>query len=223
MHLCAMDFIPFRRLPLVFVCVLLAAVASAQDSGALLSRLSNKAKSYGSTDARYASVLTDKASKFTANQAGRIRITGSKFFLELGDYTVISNGTQVWTYEKATNDCMIDDMASLNEEGINPAKLFTIWEDDFRHEWKGRTTVAGRSVAVIHLYPKKANSRPFHTIQLYIDEAKLEIVRAVVKGREGTDVQYDVKEFRTGVTLDPKLFTFDKARYPGVKVVDNRL
>jgi hypothetical protein len=32
-----------------------------------------------------------------------------------------------------------------------------------------------------------------------------------------------VKEFRTGVTLDPKLFSFDKARYPGVKVVDNRL
>lgn len=195
----------------------------AQDAGALLSSLSEEAKGYGSIEATYTSTLVDRSSDFEAEQNGTIRIDGDRFHLELGDYTVISDGTTVWTYEVAVNDCYVEDAETIVEDGMNPSKLFTIWEDDFKNEWKGESTILGKKVSQINLYPTGEKEKPFHTIQLYIDEVNLRLVRAVVKGREGTDVTYDVQSFKSQVTIDPSAFTFDAAKYPGASIIDNRL
>ncbi|HBL37528.1 MAG TPA: gliding motility protein, partial [Flavobacteriales bacterium] len=64
---------------------------------------------------------------------------------------------------------------------------------------------------------------PFHTIQLFIDEDALELKRAVVKGREGTDVTYDVLTFKPQAKIPAGTFRFDPAKFPGVNLVDNRI
>ena len=75
----------------------------------------------------------------------------------------------------------------------------------------------------INLYPSGEKEKPFHTIQLYIDEANLRLVRAVVKGREGTDVTYDVDTFQPNAAIETGLFKFDASQFPGVNVIDNRI
>jgi len=67
-------------------------------------------------------------------------VDGDKYSLDIGDYVIISDGVTIWTYEPAVNDCYIDDADLMAEEGMDPSKLFTIWEDDFKSEWKGVTT-----------------------------------------------------------------------------------
>jgi outer membrane lipoprotein-sorting protein len=205
------------------VSVLVSFQASGQTGADLLHSLSEKARTYDSVLATYTSTLTDKVADFEAVQDGTIRISGDKYHLDLGDYVVISNGTTVWTYDVAMHECMVDDAEELAADGMDPSKLFTIWEDDFKSEDKGTADIDGRKVRVIHLYPNKADEKPFHTIQLYIDESKLEMVRAVVKGREGSDVTYDVKTFNPGATISPTIFSFREADFPGVSVIDNRL
>ena len=67
----------------------------------------------------------------------------------------------------------------------------------------------------------KSHSTP--SIQLFIDEAEMEMVRAVVKGREGTDVTYDVTSFKPCAAVSADKFTFDASLFPGVSIIDNRL
>lgn len=197
--------------------------AFAQDANALLNKLSQKAKGYGSIEATYTSTMVDRVSDFEARQTGKIFIDGDKYSLDLGDYLIISDGVTIWTYEPAVNDCYIDDASMMAEEGMDPSKLFTIWEDDFRSEWKGKVQLNGQSLAHVNLYPIANEEKPFHTIQLYIDESALELKRAVVKGREGTDVTYDVGSFKPQAKVPPGTFRFDATKFPGVNLVDNRL
>lgn len=195
----------------------------AQDANALLSKLSEQAKSYGSIEATYTSTMVDKVSDFEATQSGTIYVDGSKYSLDIGDYLIISDGVTIWTYEPAVNDCYVDDAEMMAEDGMDPSKLFTIWEDDFKNEWKGTATVNGEELTQINLYPLAGDDKPFHTIQLYISEKDLELRRAIVKGREGTDVTYDVGSFKPQAEVPASTFTFDPAKFPGVNIVDNRI
>ena len=195
----------------------------AQDANALLSKLSEQAKSYGSIEATYTSTMVDKVSDFEATQSGTIFVDGSKYSLDIGDYLIISDGVTIWTYEPAVNDCYVDDAEMMAEDGMDPSKLFTIWEDDFKNEWKGTATVNGEELTQINLYPLAGDDKPFHTIQLYISEKDLELRRAIVKGREGTDVTYDVGSFKPQAEVPASTFTFDPAKFPGVNIVDNRI
>ncbi|HBL37529.1 MAG TPA: hypothetical protein DDZ19_00260, partial [Flavobacteriales bacterium] len=113
------------------------ASAWAQDATVLLDKLSEEAKSYGSIEATYTSKMEDRVSDFEAAQSGTIYVEGDKYSLDIGDYIIISDGVTIWTYEPAVNDCYVDDADVMAEEGMDPAKLFTIWEDDFKTEWKG--------------------------------------------------------------------------------------
>lgn len=221
-HLRTMKFFT-SRLIVVGLLSGMASAALAQNADELLNRLSQEAKSYGSIEATYVSTMEDKVSDFDATQSGTIYIDGSKYHLNIGDYIIISDGVTIWTYETAVNDCYVDDAEVMAEEGMDPSKLFTIWEDEFKNEWKGRATIQGQEVTQINLYPNGAEEKPFHTIQLYINEKELRLVRAIVKGREGTDVTYDVKTFKPRAQVDPGRFTFNPAKFPGVNIIDNRL
>lgn len=222
-HLCNMKWIQTPCLICAMVWGLFPTSVSGQSSTDILTALSEKARTYESVVATYTSTLTDKVADFEAVQTGTIRILGDQYHLDLGDYVVISNGQSVWTYDVAMHECMVDDAEALAEDGLDPSKLFTIWEDDFKNEDKGTAQMNGRSVRQINLYPNQPEDKAFHTIVLYIDEAELEMVRAVVKGREGTDVGYDVNTFEPGATIHPEIFSFREADFPGVTVIDNRL
>jgi len=75
----------------------------------------------------------------------------------------------------------------------------------------------------IDLHPEGAEERSFHTIQCFIDEERLQAVKLVVKGREGTDVVYRVQDFEGNGLVPEGAFRFDESRFPGTTLIDNRL
>lgn len=200
---------------------LLSSPALAQDADALLTKLSDKAKTYKAYEIAYTSTLVDLKNDFELTQEGVVQIEGDRFHLDLGDYVIYCDGETVWTFEPEMNECYVDDTETMKEEGMDPAKLFTVWEEDFRREWIGRAAVAGRDCAHINLYA--GEDKPFHTMQLYLDDKALEIVRIVMKGREGSDVSYTVTSFSTTLNVVPGMFTFPAEKHPGVDLIDNRL
>ena len=127
-----------NRIAIGMALALLATSSFAQDAHALLERMSAQARTYTSVRASYTSLLVDKANDLEIAGAGTIDIVGEQYHLDLGDYVVISNGETVWTYERGINECYVDDAEELAADGMDPAKLFTIWEDDFRSEQRGR-------------------------------------------------------------------------------------
>ena len=193
----------------------------AQDADALLNKLSEKAQSFKAYEIAYTSTLVDLKNDFELSQQGIVQIEGDRFHLDLGDYVIYCDGETVWTFEPEMNECYIDDTETMKEEGMDPSKLFTVWEEDFRREWMGRTTVEGRDCAHINLYA--STDKAYHTLQLFVDDAALEVVQIVMKGREGSDVTYTVKSFSTTLEVVPGMFTFPADKHPGVDLIDNRI
>ncbi|MGY8888521.1 MAG: LolA family protein, partial [Flavobacteriales bacterium] len=169
------------------------------------------------------SKMVDLKNDFEEEMKGHILIEDSKFKLDLGDFLIISNGLSVWTYEKETNDCYLDDAEMLIDEGMDPSKIFTIWEDDFKSEWMGKESVSGKDCVQINLYPNELDDKPYHTMQLFVDEEGLEVVKIVVKGREGMDTEYLIERFNVGVEIPASNFSFETNEYPGASIIDNRL
>ena len=194
-----------------------------QNAEGLLFKLSEKAKTYKTIDATYSSKMVDLKNDFEEEMKGHILIEDSKFKLDLGDFLIVSNGLSVWTYEKETNDCYLDDADMLIEEGMDPSKIFTIWEDDFKSEWMGKESVSGKECVQINLYPNESDDKPYHTMQLFVDEQGLEVVKIIVKGREGMDTEYLIERFNVGVEIPASNFSFETNEYPGASIIDNRI
>ena len=193
----------------------------AQDADALLNQLSEKAQSFKAYEIAYTSTLVDLKNDFELSQQGIVQIEGDRFHLDLGDYVIYCDGETVWTFEPEMNECYVDDTETMKEEGMDPSKLFTVWEEDFRREWMGRTSVEGRDCAHINLYASM--DKAYHTLQLFVDDKALEVVQIVMKGREGSDVTYTVKSFSTTLEVVPGMFTFPAEKHPGVDLIDNRI
>lgn len=207
---------------MLFLAVMLP--SQAQNSQTILDELSKKAKDYQNVFATYSSRLIDKANDIDLKQAGEVYVEGEKYHLELGDYVMITDGETLWTYEKATNDCYVDYLEDVSgDEAITPSKMFTVWEQDFKNEYKQTVQENGKALYWINLYPLDPEEKPYHTIQLYIDKAKMEVVRIVVKGRDGNDVIYTLDTFKPNTSMPEGVFRFNPKKHPGVNLIDNRI
>ena len=84
--------------------------------------------------------------------------------------------------------------------------------------------MGGVSCKQINLYPNDAEEKTFHTIQLFIKgDGDYEVVRIVIKGREGNDTEYNIESFKTGVSIPEGTFRFSESNYPGLELIDNRI
>ena len=190
---------------------------------ALLSKVSEVMRGYESIHATYVSQMLDRQSDFDMEQTGEVWIQGEQYHLQLGQYTIISDGQTVWTHEPEMGECYVDDAEVIAEDGIDPASMFTIWESGFKKVMKGEENVGGLTLVRVDLHPEGEEESSFHTIQCFIDEDKLEVVKLVVKGREGTDVVYTIGDFEGDALIPEGAFLFDATKFPGVTVIDNRL
>jgi outer membrane lipoprotein carrier protein len=80
----------------------------------------------------------------------------------------------------------------------------------------------GVAVQVVKLFPLDAGKKPFHTVVLTVDKNKTEPRSIQVLYKDGNIVTYTLTRFVPNTELADALFTFDKAKYPGVEVNDMR-
>jgi outer membrane lipoprotein-sorting protein len=214
---------PFSLI-LAVAAVFVVHTSDAQTSKEVLDKLSLKAKSWKTISADFTSNLVDQKANINRKQDGSIKVKGQKYFLNLPDYVITSDGKTLWSYDKKGNVVTVDDLADVQDSSFDPSEMFTIWEKDFRHEMKNANAqVNGATAHEIALYPNNPKDKPYHTILMYVDKAKMEVVKIVVKTRENSEITYSVRNFKTGTEFPDTDFTFNKSKYPGVELVDNRL
>lgn len=196
--------------------------AQGKSSADVLATLSKKAKAYPSIQAEFTSRIEDKQSGIDITQKGSIKLKGEKYAAQLDIYEIYSDGESLTTYDSETNEAMIDYVEDVEDGSLTPSKMFTLWEEDFKHEMVGEEVVDGTGCYKINLYPTDPKGKTFHTITMFVDKAKMEVKQVVVKGKDGSDMTYTVTKFDTSSTVPDSTFTFNKASHPGVVVIDNR-
>lgn len=202
----------------------IAANSSAQTSKEILDKLSAKAKTFKTITSDFSSTLDNPKAGINKTNTGSVKVKGSKYYVNMGDYQIWCDGKTVWNYNKSDNSVTIDNLSDVKDGGFDPSEMFTIWEKNFKHEMKNtNATMNGINCYQISLNPIDPKNKSYHTITLYIDKAKMEVHRVEVKTRENATISYQIKNFKTSTELPDTDFGFNKSKFPGVEEVDNRI
>ena len=189
---------------------------------AILDKLSVKTKSYTSIKAAFNYTMENKADGIDETQSGSIAIKGEKYLLNIAGQEIRSDGSSIWTYLEDAEEVRITEVDEDNEDNITPTKIFTMYEKGYRHEFIKDETLNGAVISIVNIYPLDLDEKSYHTIRLFIDKNKLEIVKIVIMGKEGDVYTYKIKSFQTNIGISDAEFVFKASSYPGVEVVDLR-
>jgi chaperone LolA len=213
-----------------FFTLLLAAsaafVASAQtkndpDAKKILDAVSAKFRTYKSPQATFTYTVENAQGKAISTQKGTVTMKGSKYRVTIPGMEIFSDGKTNWNYDKNANEVTVKDVDAASGE-LTPQKLFTNFYDrDFLYKLNGEKKVAGKTVQEIELTPTNKN-RPFHKVYLLVDKATKTLYRARILEKNGNRYSYTITSFKPTVAVTDAQFVFNKAKYPGVEVVDLR-
>lgn len=186
----------------------------------ILDELSVKTKAYTTIKAEF-SVTVESKDKKKETQNGTISIKGGKYKLEISGQEIICDGKTTWTYLKDANEVQINDVDPKSDE-LNPSKIFTIYEKDFKYKFDKEETTGGVVIQTINLYPTAPDKKKFHTVKLMIDKNKKQISSVKTLMKDGSSTTYTIKTFSPNLDMKDSNFTFDKAAHPGVEITDLR-
>lgn len=182
----------------------------------ILEQLSTKTKAHTSIYAEFDYNIKNTADGIDETQSGSLLSKGdTKYRLNIVGQEIINNGTTIWTFVGDACEVQINSAEELAEEEdnlMNPSTLFTIYEKGFKYKYIGQTTINGRTTEEIHLFPENANDKPYHTIKLFVDNTKKEIVKVIMKNKDGNTYTYIVKKFTPNAAAEDSKFNFNKSQ-----------
>lgn len=191
----------------------------------ILDKVSQTTKTYSTITAEYTLSIFGKDKKKTDEQNGKIELKGDKFKLEIPGNIIVSDGKTLWNYNKDAKEVTIKNYNPNEDknETITPNNFFKIYESGYKYKYDSKEKVGKAVCDVINLYPAvKPEKKKFHTIKLYIDGKKNQIVQAKVLMKNGEVYVYSVKKFIPNLPLTDNLFVFDTKGLSADQIVDER-
>jgi outer membrane lipoprotein-sorting protein len=192
----------------------------------ILDALSNKAKQYKSFAADFEYILVNKEAGINEKQSGKVRMKGqTKYALDVAGREIVSDGETVWTFLKDVGELQIAELPDEDEdEGniMNPANAFHMYKNGFKYQYVGKETVDGKEADVIKMFPMEPGKKPFHTVIVNVDKAKLELISTVIKYKDGNVYTYRLKNFKTDLPFTEADFQFDEDRDDVEDIIDLR-
>ena len=204
---------------LLVVLILITTNIYAQDEIAksLLEKLSSNAKNYDNIYIEFDLVIENKNQNISEKQEGIIEIAKEKFRLQLEDQFIVNNVESQWIYLVDMNEVQIINNSDLNEL-MNPIKIFTIYERDYKYSYVGSSSENGLQIQNINLFPK--TSKEFIKINIEIDASKNQLRKIKIYDKHGGILTYMLKKISVNTILEP--FIFEVGDYKGIEIIDLR-
>ena len=201
----------------LFTLITFASFGQDTKAQSVLDKLSAKMKAQKSFYVEFS--LSIKSGGSTESMTGKGWVKEDKYYGSLGENTMISNGVKTWTIVKEEKTVYETNADEEEDDMLNPKKLMTLWESGFKNKYVKETTLSGKAVHCINLYPKSASSVDYHTVVLYVGKADSHLKKVIVKMKDGTTMTYRVTKFTSNPTISDSKFFFNKGKYPGYTVV----
>lgn len=207
-----------------------ALVAGAQDKNPtkndaeakkILDAVSAKFKTYKTPQATFTYKVENAQGKVLSTKNGTVTMKANKYKVTMSDMQIFSDGKTVWSYDKSANEVTVDNV-NASGNAMTPQKLFTNFYDrDFYYKYNGEKKEGGKTLQEIELTPVD-KTRPFHKVYVLVDKATKTIYTARFLEKTGGRYSYTVNNVKPSVAVADTEFVFNKAKFPGVEVVDLR-
>lgn len=192
---------------------------SDQKSEQILNKMSAEIKNMNSFYIEFTMNVKNSATGENSNEKGVGYVKGNKYYASLGQNILISNAVKNWTVVKEEKVTYQSDVDIDSDEGINPKKLMTIWEDGFKNKYDKETQLNNKKVHQISLYPINPSEVNYHTIVLYIATDNNDLQKAVMKTKDGSTMTYTIDVFDKNKSVPDGKFVYNPQNYPGYQIV----
>jgi len=188
----------------------------------ILAQVSKKYRTYDVVKTEFVFTLDNQQAKIKETQQGTlyVKANANKYKVVMTDQELISDGKSQWTYLKEDKEVQVTDVDN-SSDAINPAKIFTLYEQGFKYLYTGESKIGAKVYQMIDLSPIDTK-RPYFKIRLSVDKSAKQIANAVIFEKSGNKYTYAIKSFVPNVKIAESTFSFDTKKYPGVEVVDLR-
>ena len=189
---------------------------------AILDKVSAKNKAYTSERVDFLYIQENINNKTKNVKNGTLVLKGSKYKLDLMGNTVYCDSKTVWSNIKENNEVNVSTVADQEGSLLNPAKVFTMYDKGFKYKLIRERFEDNRSVYEIELYPEKVSESQFSKVRLLVDKDKMQLYLVQYFSKDANRVTIEIQKIIPNEAVADNLFTFDKAKYPKVEVVDMR-
>ena len=185
----------------------------------VLDGVSNKFKTYKTVQAKFLLKIENASGKSLGVKAGNVYMKGTKYRISVPGQDIFSDGSNVWTYDKASNEVTVSKL-DPSANSLTPQKLFTnFYDKDFLYKLNGLVKINGKNLKEIELTPID-KTKAFHKVLVYVDNNSINTTKIFEKN--GNRYTYSTNTLTANGVIADAMFVFDAKKYPGVEVVDLR-
>jgi len=187
----------------------------------ILDKLTEKTKKYTSIKADFSYTLENIAEKINDSYDGQIYLKKKMYKVDLMGVTTYCDGKTIWSHMVDEEEVNISDVSEQQESLLDPSKIFTIYNEDFKYKFKREFTEKGRRYYEIDLYPKSLKEK-YSIIRLVINKKKMELKSIKTFYKDGNRYLIEIKKFEANLPMSNSMFAFDPKKYPEAELIDLR-
>jgi len=209
------------------ITILLAAISlvlqaqSHEKAKEILDKVSAQTKDYPSIVADFSFALENLQEDISEVYQGNIILKGNKYKVNLMDVDTYFDGEIMYTHMIDAEEVNITIPDLEDEETLNPATIFTIYEEGYTFNYVTDGVVEGKACHEIDLYPMNRD-KPFSRVKLLILKDNLQIYSIRQVGKDGNNYTVIVNNMKTNEQINDNTFVFDKTKNPDVDIIDMR-
>lgn len=150
----------------------------------------------------------------TIRQQGSIRFSQGRYVVQTDQEAIYCNLGQQWLVDLAGNTYQVAPYDP--DHDLTLEVIFQLFRNRQQASYEGLETVEGRPCHRIFI--PLADSRLDHTqAVVWMDPTTFMLAKVTLIDRRQATTTYWFSELRTGADFSPQAFTFDAARYPGMR------
>ena len=186
----------------------------------LAQTVSAKFASYKTVAIQFSLKVENAQGEITNKQSGSMNMKGKKYKLNFAGQEIFSDGSTVWTYDKADKETQITKV-DKSSNSITPEKLFSdFYSKDFLYKMNDESPT-NQQIQQIELTPRDKTNTYFKVL-IDINKNSKNIVGAKIFEKNGNRYIYTVTGFKTNITIPESSFIYDTKAHPNVEIVDLR-
>jgi outer membrane lipoprotein-sorting protein len=187
----------------------------------ILDKVSTTTKAFTTISANFVFEMNNQQENIKEKAVGNIKIKGEKYQLKLMGTTTYSDGKTNWTVLEEEEEVNISEIDADDDKTLNPAKVFTMYENGFKYTFIKEIFEDTRVLYIIDLIPSNPDTE-FSRIRLKIDKDKHTVYSMKRYGNDGNIYTIKIKKYTTNTSMPESTFTFNKSKFPGFDIIDNR-
>ncbi|MBR4116081.1 MAG: outer membrane lipoprotein carrier protein LolA [Bacteroidales bacterium] len=208
-------------LSMLTICTAVVFGQNTKNAKEILDKVSQKTKSYSTINLTY-SLVHSSPDGANDKTTGTMLMKGKKYKLSILDNVLYCDGTTLWTHMVEEKEVVVSKADNDDSGMLNPSTVLTMYEKGFKYKFIQDRFEGSRAIYVIDLYPENVEKSEYSKVRLSIDKDKSQLWKAEYFAKDGNKYTITVNTFKVNEQIPDASFVFDKAKNPGVKVIDER-